>query len=159
LKHLLEAAYPTIFALNLKNTTMGALSDAISALGVNASTRNRSLRFFLKAAQYAAVALSPRLTTTMRTRSASDSEQSTTDEGDAVRLIPPRNRKRRVRGPSEGEESEQTVGNAVKTIALRNTAGQLTLSGTFNAFELDGDERKLVYEIIDLMKKYDGGEK
>ena len=37
--------------------------------------------------------------------------------------------------------------------ALRS--GELTLSGTFNAFELDTEERKLVYEIIDLMKQHE----
>ena len=46
-------------------------------------------------------------------------------------------------------------GNAVKTITLRNVSGELTLSGTFKPFELDGDERKLVYDITDLMKAYE----
>ena len=43
----------------------------------------------------------------------------------------------------------------MKTVSLRGTAGELTLSGTFNTFDLDGAERKLVYDIIDLMKKYE----
>jgi hypothetical protein len=51
------------------------------------------------------------------------------------------------------EDDEENSSEAVKTIPLRS--GELTLSGTFNAFELDTEERKLVYEIIDLMKQHE----
>jgi hypothetical protein len=54
----------------------------------------------------------------------------------------------------EGHE-EKPSGSAVKTVRLRDTEGTLTLSGTFNPLELDGDERKLVYDIVDLMKQYE----
>jgi hypothetical protein len=43
----------------------------------------------------------------------------------------------------------------VKTVTLRLAGGKLTLSGTFNPLELEGDERKLVYGIVDLMKAYE----
>ena len=41
----------------------------------------------------------------------------------------------------------------MKTVELANAGGQLTLSGTFNPFELTGKERQLVYDIIDKMKE------
>jgi hypothetical protein len=51
-------------------------------------------------------------------------------------------------------ENPSTPGMAVRMVPLRN-GGQLTLSGTFNPFDLDGEDRKLVYDIIDLMKAYE----
>jgi hypothetical protein len=53
------------------------------------------------------------------------------------------------------DHEEKPSGSAVKTVKLGDTGGTLTLSGTFNPLELDGDERKLVYDIVDLMKQYE----
>ena len=43
----------------------------------------------------------------------------------------------------------------MKTVSLPNVQGTLTISGTFNAFGLTGEERKLVYDIIDMMNAFE----
>jgi hypothetical protein len=43
----------------------------------------------------------------------------------------------------------------VKTIRLGETGGTLTLSGTFSPLELDGEAGKLIYDIVDLTKRYE----
>ena len=40
------------------------------------------------------------------------------------------------------------------TIQLPEAKGHLTLSGTFNAFDLDGDERAVVFAVLDVMQKF-----
>jgi hypothetical protein len=42
----------------------------------------------------------------------------------------------------------------MKTIQLPGVSGILTISGTFNPFELMGEERDLVYKIIDMMSVF-----
>ena len=63
---------------------------------------------------------------------------------------------RRKTNPPEAPPTEPNPGDgsavAMKVIQLRMAGGSLTLSGTFNPFELVSTERELVYSIIDLMK-------
>ena len=43
----------------------------------------------------------------------------------------------------------------MKEIELPNAGGKLTLSGTFNPFELTGNERELVFKITDSMSEFE----
>lgn len=43
----------------------------------------------------------------------------------------------------------------MRTISLPVAKGTLTLSGSFNPFQLIGEERDLVYQIIDKMNEYE----
>ncbi len=42
-----------------------------------------------------------------------------------------------------------------KTISLPNSNGQLSVTGNFNLFGLVGEERELVFGIIDKMSEYE----
>lgn len=53
------------------------------------------------------------------------------------------------------ERRADTAGDQIKTVSLPNVGGSLTISGTFNVFELDGDERQLVFAIVDMMKTFE----
>jgi len=157
---LLRAGYAKVFELDLKTATMGQVSEKIGSYGPTGATRDRAVRFFLKAAQHCDIPLSPRLTEGMRSTSESAKPSTGEDAGSAQASTPIRQRKRRrspgvLSGETAAHEQIEPTGNAVKIVTLRETGGTLTLSGTFNAFDLDGDERKLVYDIIDLMKKYE----
>lgn len=157
---LLQTAYPSVFRINLKTASMGAVEGAIGALGVSGTTRDRAVRFFIKASQHCGIELSSRLTMGIRSRT---SGMGTSEDADASEAIgsPISTRPRRRRRMSSDDDAPEDRGdiptNAVKTISLN--VGELTLSGTFNPFELEGPERKLVYDIIDLMKKHQQGTK
>jgi hypothetical protein len=151
LKALIEYAYHEVFKLNLKTATMGLITEAIGKMGVTGATRLRSVRFFIKAAHYSGIELSSRLTSKLRARAEGDSGRS--DAGDESSSDNTRSRR-----PKKRPADLSATGVAVKTITLRNMSGDLTLSGTFNPFDLSGDERKLIYGMIDLMKNYESGE-
>ena len=153
---VMREGYAKVFELDLKTATIGQVQEKIGSYGPTGATRKRAARFFLKAAQYCGVDLSSRLTGGLRSRS-EDSNENPEENGALAPPTPTRpRRRRRTSAPlaPEGHE-EKPSGTAVKTVRLGNTGGTLTLSGTFNPLELDGDERKLVYDIVDLMKQYE----
>jgi hypothetical protein len=159
LKQLIEYAYSDVCRMNLRTATIGLIAEAIEKMGVSGATRDRAVRFFIKAAHHSGIALSSRLTSKMRSRGESDSAKAQEDTEDSPNGGVPRRRKRKTQTETPDHRSQShTGGTAVKTLTLRGTGGELTLSGTFNAFDLDGDERKLVYDIIDLMKRYEQSE-
>jgi len=156
LKQLIEYAYSGVCCMNLRTATIGLIAEAIEKMGVSGATRDRAVRFFIKAAHHSGIALSSRLTSKMRSRGESDSAKTPEDVEESTNGGAPRRRKRRIQPDAPDHRNQShTGGAAVKTLTLRGAGGELTLSGTFNAFDLDGAERKLVYDIIDLMKQYE----
>ncbi|MGH2639997.1 MAG: DUF5343 domain-containing protein [Rhabdochlamydiaceae bacterium] len=153
LAEILRASYRRVFELDLKTATPQMLEAAIGSYGASGSTKDRAVRFFIKAAEYCGIKLSGHLTHGIRSRG--DSTSTTQNSGNGT--APKPKRKRRATQVDQGRESHDdiTPASAVKTISLRQTGGKLTLNGTFNLFELDGEERKLVFDIIDLMKQYE----
>ncbi len=154
---LLRARYDSVFKLDLQNETPRQLEDAVGEYGVTGKVRDRAVRFFLKAAVYAKIPLSSRLTANMRDTPATDSAPA----GDGASGTAKGNGKvRRKRKPSAASDSQQqhtppSGSSAMKTISLPGVEGSLSITGTFNAFQLKGDERELVFKIIDLMTAYE----
>ena len=151
---LLREKYLKVFELNLKTATPGQVAEAIGSYGPTGATRDRAVRFFLKAAYHCGIPLSSRLTAGMRSKDSSDSSDSD-DTGPIPQPAPRRRRRRASVNETPEQQQNEISGKAVKTVELREAGGSLTLSGTFNAFDLAGEERKLVYDIIDLMKAYE----
>ena len=151
-KHLLgtilRQRYDKVFELDLKTATPNQVFDAIGAFGPTGSTKDRAVRFFIKAVDYCGITVSGRLTKGIRARNAAPSSQS---NGNRVK---PR-RKRKAPRPTGESSATAHQGTAMKTIELTVAGGSLTLSGSFNPFELAGDERTLVYDIIDKMKAFE----
>jgi hypothetical protein len=157
LSELLRQRYAKVFALDLENTTPNALEVAIGEYGATGTTRDRAVRFFIKAAEYAGIKLSTRLTKGLRSRPPTPHESLPSDattEADAEKNNGSRTPKRRTKKP-QGQTNPETAGNAMKQIALPKVNGTLSISGTFNPFGLVGNERKLVYKIIDLMTAFE----
>ena len=163
---LLRTSYDNVFKLDLQNETPKQLEDAIGEFGVSGKVKDRAVRFFLKAAMYAKIPLSSRLTANMR--EIPKAEPAAT--GETPVTAPKVNGKTRKKRKSSGGGSvlptppggTANQSNAMKTIDLPKVGGSLSIAGTFNAFQLMGEERELVYKIIDLMTAYDeksGGEK
>jgi hypothetical protein len=152
---ILRQRYGRLFdELDLKTATIGQVEEKIGSYGPTGATRKRAARFFLKAARHCDIALSSRLTGGLRSRP--ETSANGTEQGAAPSTFPRQRRRRRNSNPAAPEQpSESQSGSAVKTVKLGETGGTLTLSGTFNPLELDGEERKLVYDIVDLMKRYE----
>ena len=85
--------------------------------------------------------------------------------------LSPRLTARKPRSPSSANEDGETrkrknaanadvplsSGSSLKTVELPDVGGRLTVSGTFNFFDLSGTERELVFGIIDKMKEFEKG--
>jgi hypothetical protein len=154
LLQLLRVRYAAVFALDLSTATPGALKDAVKSFG-DFSTLSRAVRFFLKAAGYSGVTLSPRLASDLRERRARNGGPKAQNEGGATR----KRRKSRAPEPTPAAPpaEKELIGGAMKTVTLPEVGGTVTLAGTFNAFLLNGEERTLIYKIIDLMNEFENG--
>jgi hypothetical protein len=145
---ILKQQYANAFALQLEAATPAQLDKAIGDYGTTGATKDRAVRFFIKAAEHCGIKLSSRLTA-RKPRSAST--VSGNGEDDSAAETGSQRRRRKVE-----PLTQTTAGSAIKSITLPGVNGTLTISGNFNFFGLVGDERKLVFDIIDLM---DGFEK
>jgi Family of unknown function (DUF5343) len=56
---LLRSHYPSVFALSSKNATQGQLEEEFRNFGVTGSTLRKAIAFFLNAASYAEIPVSP----------------------------------------------------------------------------------------------------
>jgi hypothetical protein len=139
---LLKERYANIIALNLDAATPAQVNKAIADYGAGGSTTSRSVRFFLKAAEYCGMKLSPRLTA-RKPRSPSSSNE----DGEA----------RKRKNANTDVPVPPSSGSSFKTVELPDVGGELTVSGTFNFFDLSGAERELVFGIIDKMKAFEKG--
>jgi hypothetical protein len=139
LASVLKERYANAIALNLESATPAQLDKAIADYGAGGSTKERSVRFFVKAAEYAGIELSPRLTA-RKPRSPNVANDSDTGQ----------------KGKKGGVETLVTPpsGHAMITVELPEAGGTLTISGTFNPFGLVGEERTLVNGISDLVSAF-----
>ena len=142
---VLQKSYEDLFQLNLETLTPSQFADAIGRYGPTGATRERSMRFFVKIAGHCDIKMSGRLTARKPRGSG-----STTNGGNTPRK-PPR---KAPPSPPSPREAQQGAA-AMKVIELPQAGGNLTLSGTFNPFELVGSERDLVYSIIDRMQEFE----
>ena len=130
LKKILEDSYSNIFQYDLKTVTSAQIETIIGEYGTRGATKARAVRFFIKASEYCGIEISSLLTEGTRRKH---------------RLVMDRNKHMGL-GVS---------GQDMKIIDLPGAKGKLSITGTFNLFDLVGDERKLVFGIIDLMEEYE----
>jgi hypothetical protein len=137
-----ETYKPIRDLVELEVTTPAKLEQAFVQLGANGETVKKCMAFLLAFGKDAEIELSPHL---------------------LKRASTPR-RGRQLRSPGRvvnpnGDESPARImtetGPAMRTVRLPKVGGNLTLSGNFNAFDLDDDERELVFLIIDKMKAFE----
>ncbi len=152
---ILRSRYAKVFELDLESATPQMLADAIGSYGATGSTKHRAIRFFIKAAEYCGIKLSGHLTHGTRSRGeATDTAPTNGKPNNGAPKL-----RRRKRATTSGPNLEQRPGSgsesALRTVSLPNAKGTLTLSGNFNAFHLVGEERDLVYQIIDKMNEYE----
>lgn len=146
LGEILRNRYADLFALDLKKTTPGELAQKMSdSYGANGDTREKAVRFFLNAAEYVGIELSPLF------------EQSKKSNNSSLNTRSPRKKPpRRPRSSNSISDDPTLVNNNVgtsKTIKLQS-GGTLTLVGTLDLFSLNPADRKFVFELIDKLDQY-----
>lgn len=141
LKEIIEDRYSELFALNLKKTTPDELDKKMAeAYRVSGLTRDRAVRFFVGAAKYLGIEMSPLI--------AGKSSSGVRASGSRVKRGGPR----KVALPVEPLRPQDVAGTS-KTVRLQS-GGTLTLSATLDLFALNAGDRKFVFDIIDSLEGY-----
>jgi len=135
---LLKAGYADVIKLDLSKVTPSQLDSAFGSYGVTGDTKKKAKIFFLQAAKFAELNLSPLLIRRGRAPS------STKKRGTAPQQ-PVSDRQSSLADNHRPEMS--------KTIELKSGV-TLTVTVNGNLLELDGNDRELVYNIMDQIKSY-----
>jgi hypothetical protein len=156
IKKLIEDSYPDIVELDFATMTVTELDKALSGdrYNVSGETKKKAKTFLLKAAQYAGFTVHPLLTKITRNRRKGSGKQTAASGGSAVQSD----------ASGNGGTSAETInkrtseGGSEKMIQLRR-GGSLTLSYSVNLWELKGEDRKFVFDLIDKIDAYEEGSK
>jgi len=162
LRVLLEGAYAPIFRdVPVARATIGQLETAFMAsYKVLGDTRRKAVAFFVHAAQYAGIVLSPHITERTKMRRVPQSAANGTTHSSARRArqlsqppvsATPVGAVPQVTVP---EDSSTTTAETVSTLVFDNGAGRATLSFTADLFLLNEDERMFLLDLIDRFRKF-----
>lgn len=157
-KQLLEANYNEIIEQDLARIAPSQLEQAFNAekYAVTGDTKQKAKTFFLKAAEYAGLPISPLL-----------KKRARAGRGTRVRrAATATNGRSNGNGESQSVTADQNGHNApppvspppssgtTRTIALSN-AGTLTLSVNVNLLALKGKDREFVFSLIDQIEAFE----
>jgi hypothetical protein len=133
LRVLLKSSYADVLKRDLARMTPSQLDAAFAEYGISGDTKKKAKAFFIKAAKFTGLAVSPLLT--RRNRSS------------AVML-----KRKPNTALSNAESQEQhSAPFASKTIELKNGA-TLTVVLKGNFLDLDNEDRELLFRIMDNVK-------
>lgn len=144
---LLERYYPKQVELSKQNATSGMLEESFAEYGYSADTRRKAVTFFLKAAEYAGIHISPhfnlpkaRGTRKTVSRPKSKPAPATSTGGGS-----------RVKGRRSRKSTDDADG---KTVSLRS-GGWVRVSYDADFFTLNTRDREFVLGLIDSLRAYE----
>lgn len=156
IRELLEGSFPEIVALARNNGTVPQLNAAMERYGVKGTTIPKAITFFLKAAQYADLPVSPNWKNLTRSRNGAPmatrrstarrvASSKTPSGGDASESKPPR-------------RTDDTIEPVFESRPFQLPGGDtLTVSVTRPFFNLQTQDRKFVSWLIDQIEAYEAG--
>ncbi|HSY33123.1 MAG TPA: hypothetical protein VLA42_14145 [Verrucomicrobiae bacterium] len=122
---------------DITKSTMRMLEDAFGAVyAVQGDTKQKAIAFFLKAAKFADMPLSPYLLTQLR---------------EAAKK--PRRPKPRNQNGDDGSPQPDTQGVSSHEVQLMS-GGQLTITISANPFTMPAEDRNFFFSLIDMLQKY-----
>jgi hypothetical protein len=149
LRSLIEAQYWEIFEKHdLTKITLKMLEDAFEkSFSVSGGTKQKAITFFLKAAKFADMPLSPYLTAQLRaTRKKRGPRQRGQDNGNGAAEASPV-----ITAPSGHAISSGAVSHKIDLVS----GGVLTVSITANPFKMPQQDRDFVFSLIDKLQQYE----
>jgi hypothetical protein len=144
---MLKACYPLVFEIGLEHATVNQFNDALRHYNVSGTTLDKARSFFLQAAKFSEVTLSPGIQSLSKPGAS----------GRRRRASANRNREEYVEEPNgDGEEvvQEPPKGGTARTIALRG-GGSATLSFDVDVWSLTVDDQAFVFDMIKRMTDYE----
>lgn len=151
LRKLVEKRYDDLFALNLEKTTPSEFAEQMTkSYNITGDTRLKATRFFLSAASYLGVTVSPLL---MRDKTTSGNGNAAPRRRRVVRTARLESAQESAQMAHElGEDEPPSVDQ--RTVALKS-GGVLTLSTTTQFMSLSKEDRAFVFDLIDKMTEYE----
>jgi hypothetical protein len=141
---ILRERYPRLVGLGL-NATRGDLDTALHAYGLNGATARKAASFFIAAAKYAELPLSPHFPTS-RPGSGGGGGTSGTRKRSAA--------KRKVTTDRKDGEVEAHSSSSEFSTEVKIGAGRVSLVVDVNPIKLRGRDREFVYGLIDAIEEY-----
>ena len=138
LRLLLKLSYAHVIKLDLLKVTPSQLDAAFADYGISGDTKKKAKTFFLQAAKFAELNLSPLLMRRGRAPVSGKKRRA------AVQLSASK-----PRNPTANNHVPSTS----KSIQLKSGV-TLTVTASGNLLELDGTDRELVYGIMDQIKSH-----
>jgi hypothetical protein len=141
IKKLLEKGYPSVFALGLANASPNSVDAELRKFGLSGDTHEKAKSFFLKAARFGGVQLSPYLLKVTRT-SAPRKRRAASGVASA---------------PGSSHLASRTNEGASRQFTL--PGGTVVTFGTSaDAFHMDAGDRKIVFDFLEQLEKYPAGQ-
>ena len=138
LRLLLKSGYAEVIKLDLGKVTPSQLDAAFGAYGVTGDTKKKAKIFFLQAAKFAELNLSPLLIRRGRASSGSKKKRASLQSPESDR---------------RNALADTHQAGTSKTIELKSGA-ILTVTVSGNLLELDASDRDLVYGIMDQIRSH-----
>ena len=138
---ILQRRYTDLFALGIENATVKQVHDKMEAYGLSGETKDKALRFFLGAAQYAEIPLSRHLINGVGSVSTRRRPATRRAAGNEAQ-------------PNSLTETGTPVSGMHRTVTLAS-GGNVILTGSFDPFKLSHDDREFVYGLVDKMTEYE----
>jgi hypothetical protein len=142
LRALIERHYRPFVALDLTRTSPHQLDETMRQYGLSGATHKKAISFFLQAAQFAGLPLSVLLKA--KTRTAAFGRRRATPG-----TVP-------AAAPAAAPAAPEKSGDLSRTVSLRG-GGTLTITASLDLFSLGGEDRKLVFDLIDRLQEYESG--
>lgn len=145
IRALLEWGYAKLIAGDLTKMTAKMLEDGIEQYNVGGETKKKAVTFFLQAAKFADLPLSPYLQAQIRATPGSRRRRKKEDDGEL---------------PSDSTSNGAAIsaGGPSQTVELKS-GGSVTITVSINPFDLEQADRTFVFDLIDKLKAYAKGEK
>jgi hypothetical protein len=149
LKDVLKKAYGLLFEIDLARATPNQLADTLrQSYNVEGSTLEKAQTFFLHAARFAGIQLSPSIS--RKTRSAPKRKKVT-----GVQNVT--QREPGVPDPAMTRNGSGAQKGSAKAIKLRGR-GTLTLSSDVDFFSMESKDRRFVFDLIEQLEHYEQGD-
>ncbi len=132
LRGLLERRYAALVALDLARCSPRQLDDAVREFGLTGATHKKAMSFFLQAATYAGLPLSPLLKGKTRKTPAAPRRSE----------------------PAPKPPVAETPAAMSKSVRLKS-GGAITVTASVDLFGLDAADRAFVFSLIDKLKEYE----
>lgn len=140
---ILRDRFPRLVGLG-ENATRGQLDEILGEYGLGIDTRRKATSFYVAAASYAGIPLSPHIRPAKGVNSAGAQRRVKRPRKKAVTPLTP---------------TPQPVAAQGNTHALTlRSGGQVTLSVSINVMELSVQDRNFIFHLIDKLRDYENGD-